>query len=140
MESLLPGDEYTGESWLPVGEYTGESITNTYNFLKSQQNLKCFLGMSNRTRRSCLMKKTRVKKPCDTVPLKGEEPIFSADLPILSHVKSPFKFPCHLLQELESNGIITMPDMSCPLLTRMEKLVPDIPLMSLMVIGCCYLY
>ena len=79
-ESRLPGDEYTGESWLPGGEYTGESqlsgseytgesITNTNNFLKSQKNSKSFLGMSNGTRRSCLMKKTRVKKSRDTVPL-----------------------------------------------------------------------
>ncbi len=62
-------DEYPGESQLPGSEYTGESITNTNNFLKSQKNSKSFLGMSNGTRRSCLMKKTRVKKSRDTVPL-----------------------------------------------------------------------
>jgi hypothetical protein len=37
--------------------------------LKSQKNSKSFLGMSNGTRRSCLLKKTRVKKSRDTVPL-----------------------------------------------------------------------
>jgi hypothetical protein len=37
--------------------------------LKIQTNSKSFLGMSNRKRRSCLMKKNRVKKSCDTVPL-----------------------------------------------------------------------
>jgi hypothetical protein len=68
-ESRLPGGEYTGEFWLLGTEYTGESITNTNKLLKIQKNLKSFLGMSNRKRRSCLMKKSRVKKSCDTVPL-----------------------------------------------------------------------
>jgi hypothetical protein len=43
--------------------------------LKSQKNLKSFLGMSNGTRRSCLMKKNRVKKSRDTVPLNYKEVI-----------------------------------------------------------------
>ncbi len=34
------------------------------------QNLKSFLGVSSGTRRRCLIKKTRVKKSRDTVPLK----------------------------------------------------------------------
>jgi hypothetical protein len=70
---LLPG-----ESWLPdvfctskflknkfsrlLGdEYTGESITNTNNFLKIWKISKSFLGISKGKRKSCLMKKTRVK-------------------------------------------------------------------------------
>ncbi len=83
LPGVFPGDEYTGESRLPGGEYTresrllgseytGESITNTNNFLKIRKSSKSFLGMSNGKRRSCLMKKTRVKKSRDTVPLKGQ--------------------------------------------------------------------
>jgi hypothetical protein len=60
-ESQLLGGEYTGESRLPSSEYTGESITNTNNFLKIRKNFKAFLGMSKGKRRSCLIKKTRVK-------------------------------------------------------------------------------
>jgi hypothetical protein len=58
-----------GESQFPGGEYTGESITNTNNSLKIRENSKSFLGRSNGTWRSCLMKKTRVKKSRDTVLL-----------------------------------------------------------------------
>jgi hypothetical protein len=68
-ESQLPGGEYTGESRLPSSKYTRESITNSNNSLNIQKNLKSFLGWSNGTRRKCLMKKTRVKKSRDTVPL-----------------------------------------------------------------------
>ncbi len=56
-ESRLPGDEYNGESRLPVSEYTGESIANLNNSLNIGKNLKSFLGVSNGTRRRCLMKK-----------------------------------------------------------------------------------
>ncbi len=45
-------------------------------------------------------------------------------LPIISHVKGPFKFPCHLKRALEINRIIVMSDIyihSAVLkLTRME--------------------
>jgi hypothetical protein len=68
-ESRLPGDEYTGESRLPGSEYTGESITNSNNFSNIRKNSKSFLGVSNGTRRRCLMKKTRGKKSRDTIPL-----------------------------------------------------------------------
>ncbi len=70
-ESRLPGNENTGESRLPGSEYTGESITNSNNSLNIRKKLKSFLGLSNGTRRRCLMKKTRVKKSRDTIPLKG---------------------------------------------------------------------
>jgi hypothetical protein len=60
-ESRLPGDEYTGESRLPGSEYTRVSITNSNNSSNIQKNSKSFLGVSNGTRRRCLMKKTRVK-------------------------------------------------------------------------------
>jgi hypothetical protein len=66
----LPGDEYTGESRLPGSEYTGESITNLNNSSNIRTNSKSFLGVSNGTKRRCLMKKNRVKKSRDTVPLK----------------------------------------------------------------------
>jgi hypothetical protein len=69
-ESRLPGDEFTGESRLPGSEYTGESITNSKNSSNIRKNSKSFLGASNGTRRRCLMKKPRVKKSRDTVPLK----------------------------------------------------------------------
>jgi hypothetical protein len=72
-ESGLPGDEYTGESRLPGSEYTGESITNSNNSSNIQKNSKSFLGMSNGTRRRCLMKKTRIKKSRDTVPLSTKK-------------------------------------------------------------------
>ncbi len=68
-ESQLPGDEYTEESRLPSSEYTGESITNSNNSSNIRKNLKSCLAVFNGTRRSCLMKKTRVKKSLDTVPL-----------------------------------------------------------------------
>ncbi len=68
-ESRLPGNEYTGESRLPGSEYTGESITNWNNSSNIRKNSKSFLGVSNGTRRRCLMKKTGVKKSRDTVPL-----------------------------------------------------------------------
>ncbi len=72
-ESRLPGDEYTGESRLSGSEYTGgrESITNSNNSSNIRKNSKSFLGVSNGTRRRCLMKKTRVKKSRDTIPLKA---------------------------------------------------------------------
>ncbi len=66
----LPGVFTTGESQLPGDEYTGELITNSNNSLNIRKNLKSFLGVFNGTRRRCLMKKTRVKKSCDTVPVK----------------------------------------------------------------------
>ena len=75
-ESQLPGDEYTGESRLPGSEYTGESITNSNNSSNIRKNSKSFLGVSNGTRRRCLMKKTGVKKSRDTVPLIMGRPIF----------------------------------------------------------------
>jgi hypothetical protein len=50
------------ESRLPGGEYTGESIMNRNNSLNIGKNYKSFLSISNGTRWSCLMKKTRVKK------------------------------------------------------------------------------
>ncbi len=56
-ESRLPGDEYTGESRLPGSEYTGESITNSNNSSNIRKNSKSFLGVSNGTRRRCLIKK-----------------------------------------------------------------------------------
>ncbi len=65
----LLGGEYTGESRLIGDEYTGESITNSNYSSNIRQNLKFFLGVAIRTRRRCLMKKTRVKKSRDTVPL-----------------------------------------------------------------------
>jgi hypothetical protein len=68
-ESRLPGNEYTGESQLSGSEYTGESITNSNNSSNIRKNSKSFLGVSNGTRRRCLMKKTRVKKSRDTIPL-----------------------------------------------------------------------
>jgi hypothetical protein len=68
-ESRLFGNEYTGESRLPGSEYTGESITNSNYSSNIRKNLKSFLGVSNGTRKKCLMKKTRVKKSRDTVPL-----------------------------------------------------------------------
>ncbi len=71
--SRLPGDEYNGESRLPGSEYTGESITNTNNSSNIRKKLKSFLSLSNWTRRRCLMKKTRVKKTRDTIPLRNEE-------------------------------------------------------------------
>ncbi len=71
-ESRLPGDEYTGESRLPGSEYTGKSIKNSNNSSNIRKNSKSFLGVSNGTRRRCLMKKTGVKKSRDTVPLKVE--------------------------------------------------------------------
>jgi hypothetical protein len=71
-ESRLPGDEYTEESRLPGSEYTGESITNSNNSSNIRKNSKFCLAVFNGTRRSCLMKKTRVKKSRDTVPLKAE--------------------------------------------------------------------
>jgi hypothetical protein len=82
-ESQLPGDEYTGESRLPGvfttggprlpgSEYTRESITNSNNSSNIRKNSKSFLGVSNGTRRRCLMKKTGVKKSRDTVPLTSD--------------------------------------------------------------------
>jgi hypothetical protein len=50
--------------------YRGVStITNSNNSSNIRKNSKSFLGMSNGTRRRCLMKKTRAKKSRDTVPL-----------------------------------------------------------------------
>jgi hypothetical protein len=56
----------------PVVKYTGESITNLNNSSNIRKNLKSCLSVFNGTRRSCLMKKNRVKKSRDTVPLKGQ--------------------------------------------------------------------
>jgi hypothetical protein len=67
-ESQLPGDEYTGESQLPRDEYSGEPrlpgceytrelITNSNNSSHILKKSKSFLGVSNGTRRRCLMKK-----------------------------------------------------------------------------------
>ncbi len=69
-ESRLPCDEYTDESRLPGSEYTGESITNSNNSSNIRKNSKSCLAVFNGTRRSCLMRKTRVKKSRDTVPLR----------------------------------------------------------------------
>ncbi len=69
-ESRLPGDEYTKESRLPGSECTGESITNSNNSSNIRENSKFCLAVFNGTRRSCLKKKTRVKKSRDTVPLR----------------------------------------------------------------------
>ncbi len=71
-ESRLPGNEYTEESRLPCSEYTGELITNSNNCSNIRNNSKSCLDVSNGTRRRCLMKKTRVTKSRDTVPLKLE--------------------------------------------------------------------
>ncbi len=71
-ESQLPDDEYTGESQLPGSEYTGVLIINSNNSSNILKNLKSFLDVYNGTRRRGLMKKTRVKKSRDTVPLKGQ--------------------------------------------------------------------
>ncbi len=68
-ESRFPGDEYTEESPLSGSEYTGESITNLKNFSNIRKNSKSCLAVYNRTRRRCLMKKTRAKKPRDNVLL-----------------------------------------------------------------------
>jgi hypothetical protein len=57
------------ESWLPSSKYTEESITKSNNSSNIRKNSKSFLGVSNWTRRRCLMNKTRVKKSRDTVPL-----------------------------------------------------------------------
>ncbi len=65
-ESRLPSDEYTGESRLPGSEYTGESITNSNNSSNVLKNSNSFLGVSNGTRRRCLMKKTRVQKSLES--------------------------------------------------------------------------
>ncbi len=65
----LPGVFTTGESRPPGSEYTGESITNSNNSSNIRTNSKSFLGVSNGTRRRCLMKKTIVKKSRDAVPL-----------------------------------------------------------------------
>ncbi len=65
----LPGVFTTGESQLPGDEYTGESITNSNNSSNIRKISKTFLGVSNGTRRRCLMKKNRVKKSHDTVSL-----------------------------------------------------------------------
>jgi hypothetical protein len=43
---------------------------NVKNSLNIENILKSLLGMSNGTRRSCLVEKTRVKKTSDTVPLQ----------------------------------------------------------------------
>jgi hypothetical protein len=60
-ESRLPGDEYTEDSGLRGNEYTGESITNSNNSSYFRKNLKSFLGVSNGTRRKCLMKNQSLK-------------------------------------------------------------------------------
>jgi hypothetical protein len=70
IRNRLPSDEYTGESRLPGSEYTEESITNSNNSSNIRKNSKSFLGVSNGTRRRCLIKKTSFKKSRDTVPLK----------------------------------------------------------------------
>ncbi len=57
-ESRLPSDEYTKESRLPVSEYTGEASTNSNNSSNIRTNSESHLGVSNRIRRICLMKKT----------------------------------------------------------------------------------
>jgi hypothetical protein len=68
-ESRLPGDEHTKESQLPGGEYTGELIKNTSNSLSIRKNLKSFLGVSNGTSKSCLMKKKTESKNLMTLSL-----------------------------------------------------------------------
>ncbi len=68
-KSQLPSDEYTGESRLPGCKYTRESITDSNNSSNIRKNSKSFLGVSKETRRRCFMKKNRVKKSRDTVPL-----------------------------------------------------------------------
>ncbi len=70
-ESRLPSDEYTEESRLPGSEYTRELTTNSNNSSNIRKIFESVLGVSNWTRRRCLMKKTRVKKSHDNVPLKG---------------------------------------------------------------------
>ncbi len=90
----LLGDEYTGESRLPSSEYTGESITNSNNSSNIRKNSKSFLGVSNGTRRRCLMKKTRGKKSRDTIPLNPGnlqhkcEHIIEGALDIISNINS----------------------------------------------------
>jgi hypothetical protein len=72
-----PSDEYAGEwehigkSWLPSCEFTRESITTTNNSTNTGQNSNPFIGMSDRTRRSCLMKKKADVKYRHTVPLRS---------------------------------------------------------------------
>jgi hypothetical protein len=45
---------------------------NKNNSTNIRKNSKSFLGMHIGTRRSCLKKKTRHEKFCDTVPLLGQ--------------------------------------------------------------------
>jgi hypothetical protein len=71
-------------------EYNGELIKNTNNSSNIQKNYKSFLGVSNETRRSCLMKKTESKN--DIVPLTSYSSQCSVSLPskilskILNHI------------------------------------------------------
>ncbi len=73
-ESRLPGIfdtskcfcKPTPQWWIlgaskPNGEYTREKMANMNNFRDICQNSKSFLGMSNGTKRSCLMKKKEMK-------------------------------------------------------------------------------
>jgi hypothetical protein len=50
----------------PVKDKPVSQLRNIKNSMDIRQNLKSFLGISNRTRRSCLMKK---EKSRDTIPL-----------------------------------------------------------------------
>ncbi len=76
-ESQIPGDEYTDDSPMmntpgsldSLTVNTPESITSSNNSSNIRKNSKSFLGVFNGTRRRCLMKKTRVKKSRNTLPL-----------------------------------------------------------------------
>jgi hypothetical protein len=79
-ESWFPGDKYTGESRLHGGEYTGGLISPVVKTPGSWLRIwiaprifekiwNPFYECRNGTRRNCLMKKARVNKSRDTVPL-----------------------------------------------------------------------
>jgi hypothetical protein len=53
---------------LPGVFITGESIMNTNSSINIRKNLKLFLDVPVRTRRSYLLKKNGDVKSCDTVP------------------------------------------------------------------------
>ncbi len=109
-ESRLPRDEYTRESQLHGCKYTGESITNSNNSANIQKNLISFLGMSNGTRRRCLMEKTSVQKSCDTVALReisgggGRQPGPSYSTPTTG-LRSCLARPGPLLASCGSQGM-----------------------------------
>ncbi len=96
-------------SRLPSGEYTGESTRNTNNSTNLLLDSKSSPFISNGTRRSCLMKKTRGKKSRDTVPLSWKKTsIFLNFYKNIVIIRPPFLetsgMRCFLVQDCAHHG------------------------------------